>query len=125
MDITPRIAANSQIIQSYANAGFKIAGKAYQGSVLVLPDETREISLPAFGDLDEAALKDLIAGMKPVEVLLIGAGATAPMPPAFVRNAMQTLGLGVDVMDTGAACRTFNVLLTEGRPVAALLYPSV
>lgn len=124
MDITPRIAASSQVIQSYANGGFKIAGKAYAGAVIVTQDSVMPFAGPGFSDLNEGALKDIVAGLPPLEVLLIGAGASAVMPPPFVRAASREIGIGVDIMDTGAACRTFNVLLTEGRQVAALLYPA-
>ena len=56
-----------------------------------------------------------------VEILLIGTGsAMAPIPPAL-RALLRSRGIGCDGMDTGAACRTYNVLLAEGRRVAAVL----
>ena len=54
-------------------------------------------------------------------MLLIGCGARiAPLPKA-VRDGLREAGIGADTMDTGAACRTFNILVSEGRRVAAAL----
>ena len=63
----------------------------------------------------------VIAAEPAVDVLLIGCGARiAPIPKA-VRDGLRKAGIGADTMDTGAACRTYNVLASEGRRVAAAL----
>ena len=56
-------------------------------------------------------------------VVLCGSGKTADRPGADLRQALKNAGLNVDYMDTGAACRTYNVLMAEGRRVAAALLP--
>jgi len=60
---------------------------------------------------------------EPVEVLLIGTGETMQFMPPKLRQAIRDMGPVPDIMDTGAACRTYNVLLAEGRHIAAALLP--
>lgn len=121
-DIMPPVAAGSQLIQSYGASGFRIGNAEYASHVLVLPTATHvwngALALPSFSQL--------IAAVPAVEILLIGTGARHEMIPAELKVALKSHGLAVDTMDTGAACRTFNVLLAEGRRVAtALLLPTI
>ena len=60
----------------------------------------------------------------PIEILLIGSGATFEMAPAALRSALGARGVSIESMDTGAACRTYNVLMAEDRRVAAALIPA-
>ena len=61
-------------------------------------------------------------GASPVpEILLIGCGPASALLAPAIRRMLEEAGLGVEIMDTGAACRTFNVLLSEDRAVAAAL----
>jgi uncharacterized protein len=70
----------------------------------------------------EAADFSFLTGLTPaVEILLLGCGARAVPISAALRASVRDLGLGLDFMDTGAACRTFNVLVQEDRRVAAAL----
>ena len=59
--------------------------------------------------------------MLALSFLLVGCGARMEMAPAWLRQACQAVSITVDTMDTGAACRTYNVLLSEGRDIAAAL----
>ena len=59
-----------------------------------------------------------------IEILLIGSGATFEMAPAVLRKALSARRIAVESMDTGAACRTYNVLMAEDRRVAAALIPA-
>lgn len=124
-DITPPLSAEHQLIQSYGGGGFRIAGQDYAGSVLVQPDVTLAWSVDQASAIDLASLSILIDNLAPDQpggaVLLIGAGKViAPVDPGL-RVALQRYGLGVEIMDTGAACRTFNILLAEERNVIAAL----
>jgi len=58
-----------------------------------------------------------------VEILLLGCGRRMAMVPSALRARLKAAGIVVDAMDTGAACRTYSVLLAEGRRVAAALLP--
>jgi len=62
-------------------------------------------------------------GSVDVEVLLIGCGPRMVLLPSALRRQIREAGIGMDAMDTGAACRTYNVLISEGRRAAAALIP--
>lgn len=116
-DIMPPVGANAQLIQSYGASGFRIGNATYATPVLVLPHATVVWS----GELSVAALAPLTSADPATEVLLIGTGARHEMLAPELRRALRECGLSVDTMDTGAACRTFNILLAEGRRVAVAL----
>lgn len=116
-DLMPNVGADAQLIQSYGAGGFRIGNQQYDTPVLVLPNQT----LVWTGAWDIAAFAPIIAAEPKVEVLLIGTGARHVMLDVGLRTALKAQGLAVDSMDTGAACRTFNVLLTEGRRAAVAL----
>ncbi|KJV08309.1 valyl-tRNA synthetase [Elstera litoralis] len=119
VDITPLIPGNRQVIERYGDSGFKISGVVWTSSVLVRPTQTLAWDVTRFADLTEASLAPLLDG--DVEVLLIGCGARLEMIPPKLRAAVRARGPVIDAMDTGAACRTYNVLLAEDRRVAAAL----
>jgi len=107
MDLTPLISSDRMVIQSYGADGFKISGQHYSGHVIVFPDHVENWS---------GEIGDLAAYQKDLDVILYGSGKVLrQLMPA------QKQGLHLDVMDTGAACRTYNVLMAEGRRVAAAL----
>ena len=58
-----------------------------------------------------------------VDVLFVGTGAEIAHAPPVFREAVEALGIGVEVMASPAACRTYNVLLSEGRRIGAALLP--
>ncbi|MSP68452.1 MAG: hypothetical protein EXQ96_10285 [Alphaproteobacteria bacterium] len=121
MDITPLVPAGRQIIQGYGPGRFRVAGIIYQGSVIVLPEATRPWAVAAFAQVTLPALRDAFTADPAPEIALLGCGKGSAMLAAEVRDGLRALGLAVETMDTGAACRTFNVLLAEGRRVAAAL----
>ena len=120
MDVTPLIPADRRIIEGYGGDGFRISGIHYPGAVVVLPTEVVAWALedpPNFTVADFAIFRSL----GPIEILLVGCGARMTLLPSAVRKHLRECGIGVDPMDTGAACRTYNVLMAEGRQVAAAL----
>jgi uncharacterized protein len=76
----------------------------------------------SFTELTVAHLEQILA-LKP-EVVLLGTGPTQRFPPAAIRAELTARGVGLEVMDLGAACRTFNILVQEERQVAAALFLS-
>jgi uncharacterized protein len=116
-DIMPPVGANAQLILSYGSAGFRIGHGEYASHVLVLPTQTH----PWSGELTPESLAPIFAHDPATEVLLIGTGARHEMIDPALRKALKERGLAIDTMDTGAACRTFNILLGEGRRVAVAL----
>jgi uncharacterized protein len=123
MDVTPIIPAERQVIQAYGDGRFRISGVVHEGSVIVLPERTLAWPAAAMAGLTLESLKDVLAAEPRVELLLVGRGRGREPAPiaAELRAALRPRGIVVEVMDTGAACRTYNVLLAEGRRVAAAL----
>ena len=121
MDLTPSVPVGRQIIERYSIHGFRVSGIVYAGPVLVFADRTVLWENP---QVSAEGLAPLI-GHGGVELVLIGLGKRgAPVAPAL-RGALKALGIRVEAMDTGAACRTYNVLLAEDRLVAAALLPPI
>lgn len=101
-------------IDGYGAGFFRIGGKVYEGAVLVLPNSVA----PWDGYEDGAVLLAL-----KVDVLFIGTGAETTHIPKALRESLENAGIGVEPMASPAACRTYNVLLAEGRRVAVALLP--
>ncbi|HEX4113303.1 MAG TPA: Mth938-like domain-containing protein [Stellaceae bacterium] len=126
MDITPSVAPDSQVIEAYGPGGFRVSGIAYAGAVIVCPDTTVAWPVGAMQDVTVESLAPLIprAGTElAIEILLLGCGRHMAPVPSALRTELRRIGIVIDAMDTGAACRTYDVLLTEGRRVAAALLP--
>lgn len=120
-DVTPLIPAGRQVVDSYGRNGFHVSGIAYAGAILVTPDVTVSWHVSSFADVTLDSLSALFE--RGVEILLLGCGARMAPVPMELRVALKAKGIVVDAMDTGAACRTYNVLLAEERRVAAALLP--
>jgi uncharacterized protein len=109
-------------IEAYGNGGFRFAGMSHRGAILCLPSGVHGWKdAPAPDAIDEASLVAVLAEAERIEILLVGTGASLiPLPPA-VRDRCRAAGIVAEPMATGAAVRTFNVLLAEDRAVAAAL----
>lgn len=121
MDVTPVVSLEKQLIGGYGDGGFTITGVRHEGSVLVLPDQTLHWSVAAMTDLRIETLASLWQAEPVPAILLLGCGRGMIPIPRDIRLALKAQGIVAEPMDTGAACRTYNVLLTEGRDVAAAL----
>lgn len=124
MDVTPLIRKGSQVIQSYANGVFKVNGERYEHAILVTVEETLLWDVGEVRDvvaLTHQHFMPFIECAEHIDVVLLGCGATMAFMPPLLRAELKKSGLGVDIMDTGAACRTYNVLMAEGRRVACAL----
>lgn len=121
MEITPLIPEGRQVIESYGDGRFRVSGLPLQGSLLILPTATFPWSAADAAGISFESLAPLLAAVPPVEILLVGTGKRlVPLHPAL-KAQLREHGIGADPMDTGAACRTYNVLMAEGRRVAAAL----
>jgi len=121
MAAAPPASASPRIIDAYGNGGFRIGGETFSGSILVLPDGA-VVSWSADVDaLSADSFDAVVAASPPPEILLLGCGARAAFVPPAVRQRLREAGVVVDAMGTGAACRTYNVLIAEERRVAAAL----
>lgn len=121
MDITPALSESAKRITAYGAGEIRINGEVFITPIIV--QETTVAEWQGAG-IDEASLLQLVSQLSPVEILLIGSGVRGEfLPPALRQQLRAALDCGVEMMDTGAACRTYNVLLAEGRKVAAALLP--
>ncbi len=121
LDISPVDFEGRNIIQSYGNGKFQISDKKYDHSVLVFPDQIIPWSPIDTNNLIVDDFKKVLTVGPIVELLLLGCGKTTWFLPLPLRDELKEMGLVLEPMDTGAACRTFNVLLSENRRIAAAL----
>jgi uncharacterized protein len=121
MELTPIVRHGQQIIERYGLSGFRVSGAVYLGPVLVFPDRTL---VWADAAMTEAGLGPVVEHGG-VELLLLGLGRHMAPIAAALRTALKAHGIAIEAMETGAACRTYNVLLAEDRRVAAALLPPV
>jgi len=113
-----------QILQSYGKDGFRVSDTIWPGAIIVFPTRTVAWDVKGLGDLTLEAFGPVgAAADPPIELLLIGTGQRMALLPSKLRADLRALGFGIEVMDTGAACRTYNVLIGEERRVAAALLP--
>jgi uncharacterized protein len=108
-------------IDAYGNGGFRFAGMSHRGSILCLPSGIYAWPPRRAEDIALETLQPALTERDALGLLLIGTGRTGVLPALDLRQAFAELGVAVEAMDTGAACRTYNVLLAEARPVAAAL----
>ena len=109
-------------IEAYGSGGFKFSGMSHRGSILVLPIGTHAWSPTTAAGISTASLAPLLALPRgTVELLLLGTGPELVPVPQPLRLHLRQAGIVVDPMATGAAARTYNVLLGEGRRVAVAL----
>ncbi|HEY6335563.1 MAG TPA: Mth938-like domain-containing protein [Alphaproteobacteria bacterium] len=120
-DLTPEIPAGRQLIQGYGEGHFRIGGVLHQGSVIVLAERTLSWPVATLAEVTLESLDAVTHARPGVEILLIGCGRQPAPLKSPLRNALKKIGIGLELMDTGAACRTYNVLLSEERRVAAAL----
>ena len=106
-------------IEAYGNGGFRFAQMSHKGSILCLPSGIYAWERPELDAL--AAYARVFAESDALSLLLLGTGRNQTRPAEGIARAFRDAGLALEAMDTGAACRTYNVLLAEGRPVAAAL----
>jgi uncharacterized protein len=108
-------------IDSYGNGGFRFAGMSHIGSVIAMPTGIQSWNVKLPSRIDVNSLTPVLAEMERIDILLIGTGEQALPQNAPFARALREMGIHVDVMDTPAAARTYNVLFDEGRRVAAAL----
>jgi uncharacterized protein len=116
-------AAQVQYIRSYGPGRFMISDREWQSPVLVTPTVTHPWAITRAEDLTVESLALLREAAVPTEILVLGCGARAVFVPPDLRAALKAAGMGLEVVDTGSACRIYNVLLAESRRVAAALIP--
>jgi uncharacterized protein len=113
----------AQIVRTYGPGRFLISEREWREPVLVTPTVTVPVHIGRAEDLTVEAVAFLRTLPVPTELLVLGCGARAVFVPPGKRSALKAAGFALEVVDTGSACRIYNVLLAEGRRVAAVLIP--
>lgn len=108
-------------IEAYGGGGFRFADMSHRGSILCLPSGIHGWDVTDFDDINADSLAKVLAEAGDIEVLLVGCGDDLRPLPIEVRKLLSDAGIKSDPMSTGAAVRTYNVLVAEERRVAAAL----
>lgn len=116
MNLTEVEFDDARPFDGYGPGFFRIAGQVVEGALVLHPGG--RLAWGGFPDAD--TLKALAAQ---VDVIFVGTGSEISHVPGDLRAAVEELGVGLEVMNTPAACRTYNVLIGEGRRVAAAVLP--
>src|SRR5215472_15755182 len=122
MELTPLVQAGRQLIERYGPTGFRITGVIWHGPALVFPELTTAWTACDPVKITRESLLPVIEHGG-VQILLLGLGKAMTAVPGELRAALRQVGISLEPMDTGAACRTYNVLVAEDRRVAAALIP--
>lgn len=112
-----------KLIERYGNGGFRVSGEALTGPILVFNDQVRAWTVTDIAAMTAESLAPITSAAPSLEILLIGCGPRIAFIPPALRKAIRDAGVVIEALDTGAACRTYNVLLAEERRVAAALIP--
>jgi uncharacterized protein len=125
MDITPLIDKNSNVIYSYGDNQFNISGTIYEYNVVVFPQKVIPWNIKSFESFSINDILPLHSELNEIDILIIGCGfshKTIPLSLKYdIKNLKNNSPLNIEVMQTAAACRTYNVLLLEGRRIGAAL----
>ena len=123
MDLTPLIPEGRQIVESYGEGRFRVSGQVYRGGILIFPERTIPWAVTLAGEASLENLEPIVASGQQgaVELLLFGQGPSMQPVSPELRQGLKAAGVILEAMDTGAACRTYNVLMADGRRVAAAL----
>lgn len=108
-------------VTAYGNGGFRFADMSHKGSILCLPSGIHAWDATSAEDLRLEHFAQLLSELKPQSVLLLGTGGAQVFPSAEITRAFAQAQIGLEPMSTGAAARTYNILLAERRAIAAAL----
>jgi uncharacterized protein len=107
------------LIDSHGGGGFRFADMSHKGSLLCLPDGVWAWPVTTPGEISEAALSQVFARASDLDFFILGAGAAPWIMSAALRQRFRDAHISADVMMTGPAVRTYNVMLMESRRVGA------
>lgn len=108
-------------LDAYGNGGFRFADMSHRGSILCLPSGIHGWEPEDPAKLRQDDFERVFEQADRIEILLVGTGKELKLLPPALRQAFREAGISADPMSTGAAVRTYNVLLAEDRAVAAAL----
>ncbi|HEV7820487.1 MAG TPA: MTH938/NDUFAF3 family protein [Burkholderiales bacterium] len=108
-------------IEAYGQGGFRFADMSHRGSLLCLPSGIWAWDVMRAIDISEETLAAVFENAKAIDTLIIGTGKDVWLPPSALREKLRAQRIVIDPMQTGPAITTYNIMLGEGRRVAAAL----
>lgn len=108
-------------IDAWGGGGFRVAGLWRPGSLLILDDVAQDWAVTSMATLTLDDFAPVFAAGPAVEFVLLGTGLTQALPPREIRDGLKARGLGLEFMSSEAAARSYNVLASDGRRLAAAL----
>ena len=114
--------AGGPIVRGFTAAGFSINGENFR-SVLLTPERAEEWTPPPIAELRIEHLAPILASERPPEFLILGTRRAMAFPPRDIVQSLEARGIGLQAMDSRAAARTWGMLRSEGRWIAAALMP--
>lgn len=108
-------------VTAYGNGGFRFAEMSHRGSILCLPSGIYAWTATSIETLAAAEVDFLLRLIEPPITVLLGTGEKQVWPSEEISAAFAKAGIGLEPMSTGAAARTYNILIAEKRPIAAAL----
>jgi uncharacterized protein len=120
-DITPLIPAGKKIIESYGAGAFKVTGEKFENNIIIFPDSIHKFQSSNIENAKPEDIAEIEKKADEIEILLVGCGAATEFFSNEIEVKLKNKNINIEYMDTGAACRTYNVLLSEERKVAVVL----
>ena len=121
MEFTEITSSEDAFIAGYGDGGFRMGENRFEGSMLITPSGFYPWDVQNKSDISLDNLKPILDAAADVEILIIGMGPSMAFLDKTIRHAFAQKDIPIEIMDTGAAARTYNVLLQEGRKVTAAL----
>ena len=119
MKLHASVPGAANVINAYGEGHVMVNGRRYENSLIVTAEQVVPWSATSFASLSESDFVSL--GEMKLEIVLLGTGRKQRFPHPRLTAALARAGIGVEVMDFQAACRTYNILVAEERKVAAAL----
>ncbi len=114
--------APGPLIQGFSGRSIRIDGASYEG-VLITPDEAVAWQAPALADLSMSDFEPILKLQPAPEFLILGTGTAMAFAPRALARELEDRGIGIEAMDSRAAARTWGILRSEGRWIAAAIMP--
>lgn len=121
MEFTEIKSSEEAFIAGYGDGGFRMGESRFEGSMLITPSGFYPWGVTEQSEITIESLELILSNHTDIELLIIGMGKSMAFLDKDIRQAFAQKDIAIEIMDTGAAARTYNVLLQEGRKVTAAL----
>lgn len=121
MEFTEIKSSDEAFIAGYGDGGFRMGESRFKGSMLITPTGFYPWDVTEHANITLQSLEPILKNHIGVELLIIGMGKNMAFLDKDIRHAFAKKDIAIEIMDTGAAARTYNILLQEGRKVTAAL----